>query len=97
MCFLAMLARTLFLAVPKRILSCGCVGNYTIYGNNCSNLIYKNTGFNTIFLGAGDATVALNAGKGFDTISNFQLGSSRFFVGGLSNDLSFADSYVFKY
>jgi hypothetical protein len=59
-------------------------GNDTIYGNG-------GAGNNTIFLGAGDAAIALNRG-GFDTVNNFQLGSSRFFVGSLLNDLSFADS-----
>ncbi|MBW4602678.1 MAG: right-handed parallel beta-helix repeat-containing protein [Calothrix sp. FI2-JRJ7] len=70
----------------------GGAGNDTIYGNGGGDFIDGGTGFNTIFLGAGDATVALNTGEGFDTINNFQLGSSRFFVGSLLNDLSFADS-----
>lgn len=70
----------------------GGAGNDTIYGNGGGDLIDGGTGNNTIFLGTGEATVALNASEGFDTINNFQLGSSRFFVGSLLNDLSFADS-----
>ena len=69
----------------------GGAGNDTIYGNGGSDLIDPGVGNNTIFLGAGDATVTLSAG-GFNTINNFQLGSSRLFVGSLLSDLSFADS-----
>jgi Ca2+-binding RTX toxin-like protein len=71
----------------------GGAGNDTIYGNGGSDLIDGNSGNNTIFLGSGDTTIALNRG-GFDTVNNFQLGSSRFFVGSLLNDLSFADSSI---
>ncbi|MBW4570446.1 MAG: hypothetical protein KME31_21190 [Tolypothrix carrinoi HA7290-LM1] len=40
----------------------------------------------------GKATVTLEKGEGYDTIKNFELGSSRFMIGSLLNDLSFADS-----
>lgn len=66
-------------------------GNNTIYGNGGGDLIDGISGNNTIFLGEGDATVRLGESS-FNTINNFQLGSSRLFVGSLLNDLSFADS-----
>ena len=69
-------------------------GNDTIYRNGGGNLIDGGVGNNTIFSGAGEATVALNIGEGFNTINNFQLGSSSFYLGSLLNnyDLSFANS-----
>ena len=66
-------------------------GNNTVYGNGGDDLIDGIIGNNTIFLGEGNATVRLGESS-FNTINNFQLGSSRLFVGSLLSDLSFADS-----
>ena len=47
-------------------------------------------GFDTVFLGAEETTVILDKGEGFDTIFNFQLGSTKLEVSSLDN-LNFAD------
>lgn len=66
-------------------------GNDTIFANGGGDFINSGAGLDTIFLG-GKATVTLEKGEGYDTIKNFELGSSRFMIGSLLNDLSFADS-----
>ncbi len=70
----------------------GGAGNDTIYANGGGDFIDGGSGFNTIWLGGGEAKVVLSRNEGFDTINNFQLGSTQFMVGSLRNDLSFADS-----
>jgi Ca2+-binding RTX toxin-like protein len=68
----------------------GGSGNDTVYANGGSDLIDTGAGFDTVWLG-GAATVILESGEGFDTIKNFQLGSTQLKVSSTSN-LSFADS-----
>ncbi|HEY9601275.1 MAG TPA: alkaline phosphatase family protein [Allocoleopsis sp.] len=68
----------------------GGTGNDTIYANGGGDLIDTGAGFDTVWLG-GAATVVLESGDGFDTIKNFQLGSTQLKVSSTSN-LSFADS-----
>lgn len=69
----------------------GGAGNDTIYANGGEDLINSGAGFDTIWLSAGAATVVLSTGSGFDTIKNFQLGSTKLSVSSVAN-LSFADS-----
>ncbi|MBD2608343.1 nucleoside hydrolase [Scytonema hofmannii FACHB-248] len=66
-------------------------GNDTIYANGGGDFINSGAGLDTVYLGTGKATVVLEAGQGYDTINNFELGSSTFIVGNLLNDLTFAD------
>lgn len=68
----------------------GGVGNDTIFGNGGGDDINSGTGNDTVWLG-GEATVTLEVGAGFDTINNFQLGSTTLDVTNVSA-LSFADS-----
>jgi Ca2+-binding RTX toxin-like protein len=70
----------------------GGAGNDTIFGNGGGDFINTGTGLDTVFLGSGADTIALEKGEGFDTVHNFQLGSSQFFVGSLRADLTFTDS-----
>jgi archaellin len=70
----------------------GGTGNDTIFGNGGDDLINSGLGFDTVWLGGGGmATVVLEKGSGYDTINNFQAGSTRFRVGSLSG-FSFSDS-----
>ncbi|MEM7712579.1 MAG: calcium-binding protein [Cyanobacteria bacterium P01_A01_bin.68] len=66
-------------------------GNDTIFGNGGGDLINSGTGDDTVWLGAGEATVILETGAGFDTVNNFQFGSTIFQVESKDN-LSFIDS-----
>lgn len=66
-------------------------GNDTIYGNGGGDFINSGTGHDTVWLGNGKATVILESGEGFDTINNFQFGSTTFQVENKDN-LSFVDS-----
>lgn len=68
----------------------GGAGNDLIYANGGGDWIDGGLGDDTIWLG-GTASVVLETGIGFDTIKNFQLGSTTFKVSDL-NTLSFADS-----
>ncbi|MCU0566668.1 MAG: hypothetical protein MUF49_08735 [Oculatellaceae cyanobacterium Prado106] len=66
-------------------------GNDTIYANGGEDFINSGTGEDVIWLGGGAATIVLSAGDGFDTIKNFQLGSTTLQVGS-TDDLTFADT-----
>lgn len=68
----------------------GGAGNDTIYGNGGGDFIDGGAGADTIWLG-GSATVVLSQESDFDTIQNFQLGSTQFKVSSLDG-LQFADS-----
>ena len=65
-------------------------GNDTILANGSGDLINSGMGEDTVWLGAGQATVILETGEGFDTIKNFQLGTTTFQVESTDN-LSFAN------
>ena len=66
-------------------------GNDTIFANGGGDIINSGAGVDTVFLGSGEATVTLDVGTGFDTINNFQLGSTSLDVSDI-NALSFEDS-----
>ncbi|MDJ0735808.1 MAG: hypothetical protein QNJ47_17385 [Nostocaceae cyanobacterium] len=69
----------------------GGAGDDIIYGNGGNDLIDSGSGYDIVWLGSGEAIVALKTGAGYDTINNFQLGSTKFQVSSVEN-LSFADS-----
>ncbi|MEO1433466.1 MAG: calcium-binding protein [Cyanobacteria bacterium J06633_8] len=66
-------------------------GDDIIYANGGDDLINSGFGLDTVYLGSGEATVILDKGEGFDTIFNFQLGSTKLEVSSLDN-LNFTDS-----
>ncbi|MBE9028886.1 hypothetical protein IQ266_03810 [filamentous cyanobacterium LEGE 11480] len=56
----------------------GGIGNDQIYANGGLDYIDSGSGFDEIWLGgAGKATVVLTVGDGYDTIVNYQAGSTR--------------------
>lgn len=65
-------------------------GNDTIYGNGGADFINSGVGLDSVWLGSGAATVVLDKGEGYDTIHNFQLGSTKFKVSSLDH-LQFTD------
>lgn len=54
----------------------GGAGNDIIYGNGGNDIINSGAGVDTVWLGQGNAQVVLSPGDGYDTINNFQLGST---------------------
>lgn len=68
----------------------GGAGNDSISSGGGDNLINGGVGNDTIQLGSGRNIVVLEVGEGFDSIRNFQLGSTRFDVG--TGALSFVKS-----
>ncbi|OKH29819.1 hypothetical protein NIES2101_42980 [Calothrix sp. HK-06] len=54
----------------------GGTGNDIIYGNGGNDIIDSGAGFDTVWLGQGNAQIKLETGDGYDTINNFQLGST---------------------
>ncbi|MGK7936602.1 MAG: SBBP repeat-containing protein [Xenococcaceae cyanobacterium] len=66
-------------------------GDDLIYSNGGNDYIDSGNGLDIIWLGAGNTNVVLKTGEGYDTIENFQLGSTKFQVSSLNN-LSFSDS-----
>lgn len=57
----------------------GGIGNDVIYANGGADYIDSGSGLDQVWLGgSGNATVVLNQGPGFDTIVNYQAGSTRF-------------------
>lgn len=68
----------------------GGAGNDTIFANGGGDFVDTGVGQDTVWLG-GEATLVLETGSGFDTINNFQLGSTLFSVSDV-NALSFVDS-----
>jgi RTX calcium-binding nonapeptide repeat (4 copies)/Spondin_N len=67
----------------------GDEGNDTLRGGNGDDVLFGGTGFNRLTGGAGGDVFKLSAGIGFDTITDFNLGSGDLI--GLSNGLSFSD------
>lgn len=67
-------------------------GNDVIYGNGGMDYIDSGSGNDQVWLGgASDATVVLSKGEGFDTIVNYQAGSTRFKFAN-PGSLSYTDS-----
>ncbi len=56
-------------------------GNDTINGNGGNDIINAGRGNDMVNVGPGNAIVVLTPGDGFDTIRNFQLGSTRLAAG----------------
>ena len=63
-------------------------GDDTVYSNGGSDFIDSGKGLDTIWLGSGKATIVLEIGEDYDTINNFQLGSTQLKVSS-KDDLSF--------
>lgn len=63
-------------------------GDDTIYNNGGSDFIDSGKGLDTIWLGSGKATIVLEIEEDYDTINNFQLGSTQLKVSS-KDDLSF--------
>ena len=65
-------------------------GDDRIYAGGGQDTIDSGSGLDSIWLGSGAATTTLSAGDGYDTIHQFQLGSSKLQFS-QSQDLSFLD------
>ncbi len=67
----------------------GDEGDDILRGGNGDDILFGGNGFNRLTGGAGSDVFTLGAGTGFDTITDFNLGSGDRL--GLSNGLSFSD------
>lgn len=67
----------------------GNEGNDTLSGGNGDDTLFGGNGFNRLTGGAGSDVFSLSTGTGFDTITDFNLGSGDLI--GLSNGLNFGD------